>query len=119
MLNESVRWRTSVYLYMFHLPMGKNSGNHNGVCRYVGALTTPSFCGDRVENWIIFQPNHSGRIFVCSRSDLSALLRDFFLLLLPHCAMYTILYMCAMPVCQKTAFPVLCVRNFTTSSALQ
>ena len=83
------------------------------------SVTTPSFCGDRVENWTIFQPNHSGRIFIRSRSDLSALLRDFFLLLLPHCAMYTILYMCAMPVCQKTAFPVLCVRNFTTSSALQ
>jgi len=36
--NGSVRWRTSVYLNLFHWPMGKNSGNHNGVCRYVPAL---------------------------------------------------------------------------------
>jgi hypothetical protein len=35
--NGSVRWRTSVYLNMFHWPMGKNSGNRNGVCRYVRA----------------------------------------------------------------------------------
>ena len=35
--NGSVRWRTSVYLNLFHWPMGKNSGNRNGVCRYVPA----------------------------------------------------------------------------------
>ena len=33
--NGSVRWRTSVYLNLFHWPMGKISGNRNGVCRYV------------------------------------------------------------------------------------
>ena len=33
--NGSVRWRTSAYLNLFHWPMGKNSGNRNGVCRYV------------------------------------------------------------------------------------
>ena len=33
----SVRWRTSVYLNLFHWPMGKNFGNHNGVCRYIPA----------------------------------------------------------------------------------
>ena len=37
--NGSVRWRTSVYLNLFHWPMGKNSGNRNGVCRYVPAWT--------------------------------------------------------------------------------
>ena len=36
-VNGSVRWRTSVYLNFFHWPMGKNSGNGNGVCRYVPA----------------------------------------------------------------------------------
>ena len=36
--NGSVRWRTSFYLNLFHCPMGKNSGNRNGVCRYVRAL---------------------------------------------------------------------------------
>ena len=35
--NGSVRWRTSLYLNLFHWPMGKNSGNGNGVCRYVRA----------------------------------------------------------------------------------
>ncbi len=35
--NGFVRWRTSVYLNLFHWPMGKNSGNRNGVCRYVRA----------------------------------------------------------------------------------
>ena len=35
--NVSVRWHTSVYLNMFHWPMGKNSGNRNGVCRYFPA----------------------------------------------------------------------------------
>ena len=28
--NESVRWSTSVYLNLFHWPMGKTSGNCNG-----------------------------------------------------------------------------------------
>ena len=37
--NGFVRWRTSVYLNLFHWPMGKNSGNRNGVCRYVRAQT--------------------------------------------------------------------------------
>ena len=36
--NGSVRWRTSLYLDLFHWPMGKNYGNHNGVCRYFRAL---------------------------------------------------------------------------------
>ena len=36
--NGSVRWRTSVYLNLFHWLMGKNSGNHNGVCRYIQAV---------------------------------------------------------------------------------
>ena len=35
--NGSVRWRTFAYLNLFHWPMGKNSGNGNGVCRYVRA----------------------------------------------------------------------------------
>ena len=35
--NGSVRWCTSVYLNLFHWPMGKKSGNCNGVCRYVRA----------------------------------------------------------------------------------
>ena len=39
--NGSVRWRTSVYLHRFHWPMGKTSGNRNGVCRYVRALPYP------------------------------------------------------------------------------
>ena len=30
--NGSVRWRTSLYLNLFHWPMGKNSGNGKGVC---------------------------------------------------------------------------------------
>ena len=38
--NGSVRWRTSVFLNPFHWPMVKNSGNRNGVCRYVRALPT-------------------------------------------------------------------------------
>ena len=38
--NGSVRWRTSLYLNLFHWPMGKNSGNGNGVCRYVRAQPT-------------------------------------------------------------------------------
>ena len=38
--NGSVRWRTSVYLNLFHWPMGKNSGNRNGVCRYVRAMSS-------------------------------------------------------------------------------
>ena len=33
--NGSVRWRTSVYLNLFHWPMRKNSNNPNGVCSYV------------------------------------------------------------------------------------
>ena len=33
--NGSVRWSTSVYLNLFHWPMGKNSGNCNGAFRYV------------------------------------------------------------------------------------
>ena len=37
--NVSVRWRTSLYSNLFHWPMGKNSGNGNGVCRYVRAKT--------------------------------------------------------------------------------
>ena len=36
--NGSVRWRTSLYLNLFHWPMGENSGNGNGVCRYVRAM---------------------------------------------------------------------------------
>ena len=36
-VNWSVRWRTSVYLNLFHWPMGKNSGNRNGICRYFRA----------------------------------------------------------------------------------
>ena len=36
--NWSVRWRISVYFNLFHWLMGKNSGNRNGVCRYVRAL---------------------------------------------------------------------------------
>ena len=35
--NGSVRWHTSLYLNLFHWPMGENSGNGNGVCRYVRA----------------------------------------------------------------------------------
>ena len=35
--NGSLRWPISIYLNQFHLPMGKNSGNHNGVCRYFRA----------------------------------------------------------------------------------
>ena len=35
--NGSVRWCTSLYLNPFHWPMGKKSGNRNGVCRYVPA----------------------------------------------------------------------------------
>ena len=35
--NGSVGWRTSVNLNLFDWPMGKNSGNPNGVCRYVQA----------------------------------------------------------------------------------
>ena len=38
-VNGSVRWRTFVYLKMFHWQMGKNSGNQNEVCRYVRALS--------------------------------------------------------------------------------
>ena len=41
--NGSVRWRTSVYLNLFHGQMGKNFGNH-GVCRYVQGF---SFDGNR------------------------------------------------------------------------
>ena len=37
--NGSVRWRSSVFLNLFHWPMGKHSGNHNGVCKYVRALS--------------------------------------------------------------------------------
>ena len=37
--NGSVRWRTSVYLNLFHWSMGNNSGNRNGVCRYVQAIS--------------------------------------------------------------------------------
>ena len=33
--NGSVRRRTSVDLNLFHWPMGKNFGNHNGVCGYM------------------------------------------------------------------------------------
>ena len=29
--NGSVRWHTSLYLNLLHWPMGKNSGNGNGV----------------------------------------------------------------------------------------
>ena len=39
--NWSVRWRTSLYFNLFHWPMGKNSGNGNGVCRYIRALLAP------------------------------------------------------------------------------
>ena len=39
-VNGSVRWRTSLYLNLFHWPMGKNSGNGNGVCRYVQARSS-------------------------------------------------------------------------------
>ena len=35
--NGSVRWRTSVYLNLFHWPMGKYSGNHNVVYSYFQA----------------------------------------------------------------------------------
>ena len=38
--NGSVRWHTSLYLNLFHWPMGKNYGNGNGVCRYVRAVST-------------------------------------------------------------------------------
>ena len=39
-----IRWRTSVYLNLFHWPMGKYSGNRNGVCRYVrvGIIISPA-----------------------------------------------------------------------------
>ena len=37
--NGFVRWRTSVYLNLFRWPMGKNSGNRIGLCRYVRAKT--------------------------------------------------------------------------------
>ena len=37
--NGSVRWRTSLYLDLFHWPMGINSANGNGVCRYVRAMS--------------------------------------------------------------------------------
>ena len=37
--NVSVRVRTSHYLNLFNWPMRKNSGNGNGVCRYVRAIT--------------------------------------------------------------------------------
>ena len=36
--NGSVRWRTSVFFKLFHWPMGKSSGNRNGVCRCVRVL---------------------------------------------------------------------------------
>ena len=36
--NGSVRWRTSVYLNLFHWLMGKNSVNRNRFFRYVQAL---------------------------------------------------------------------------------
>ena len=36
--NGFVRWRTSVYLNLFHWPMGKKSGDRTWVCRYVRAL---------------------------------------------------------------------------------
>ena len=36
----SVRWCTSVYLNLFHWPIGKISGNRNGVCRYIRAVTS-------------------------------------------------------------------------------
>ena len=36
--NGSLRWRTSVCLNMLHWQMGKNSGNLNGVCRYVRTI---------------------------------------------------------------------------------
>ena len=36
-VNESFRWCTSVYLNLFHWPIEKNSGNRNGVCRYIQA----------------------------------------------------------------------------------
>ena len=45
--NGSVRWRTSVYLNLFHWPMGKNSGNRNGVCRYVRAKPAYSKAANR------------------------------------------------------------------------
>ena len=38
--NGSVRWRTSLYLNLFHWQMGKNYGDGNGVCRYVRAQKT-------------------------------------------------------------------------------
>ena len=38
--NGSVRWNTSAYLNLFRWPMGKNSGNSNGICRYVPAWST-------------------------------------------------------------------------------
>ena len=36
--NGFVRWHISVYLNLLHWPMGKDSGNPNGVCRYVRAM---------------------------------------------------------------------------------
>ena len=36
--NGSVRWRPSVFLDLFHWPLGKNVCNCNGVCRYVRGL---------------------------------------------------------------------------------
>ena len=44
-VNESVRWRSCVYLNLFQWPMGKNSGNGNGVFRYVRANPS-AFCHD-------------------------------------------------------------------------
>ena len=38
--NRFVRWRTYVYSNLLHWPMRKTSGNCNGVCRYLLALTT-------------------------------------------------------------------------------
>ena len=36
--NGSVKCRTSVYSNLFHWPMGKNSGNQNGACKYIPAV---------------------------------------------------------------------------------
>ena len=57
--NGSVRWRTSVYLNLFHWPMGKNSGNPNGVCWYLRAMggegvqKSPNFCLRNIYEWYL------------------------------------------------------------------
>ena len=64
--NGYVRWRTSIYLNLFHWPKGKKYGNRNGVCRYVRA--EPPFSLLYTLGSLLLAPQRDCRTILCYHS---------------------------------------------------